>query len=177
MLTFKNIVLATDLSENSAAAAPYAVELARIYNGTIHVLYVSDDILYQSGSFADGSMGYDPETWMAVMREHWERLLREFAEKIRVHENIRVNPVLVHGYAPEEIVKFATEQRADCIVIATHGRTGLAHFFNGSVAEKVIRTSPCPVLTIRPATIIPHKDEDTDAVAASAIEKNEDIIL
>lgn len=177
MPNFKNIVLTTDLSVNSRAAIPYAIELASHYHGVIHVVHVSEDTLYQSGTYADGSMGYDPEAWVDMMRDYKARKLQEYATTIQSHPNVRINPVLLHGYAPGEIVKFALENEADCIIIATHGRTGLAHFFNGSVAEKVIRTSPCPVMTVRPDTIVPHNEEAEVSVKASPAIVRENTIL
>ena len=69
-------------------------------------------------------------------------------EKELVPRSISI--VMRHGHAATEIVKAARELNADLIVMSTHGRTGMKHVLLGSVTEKVVRMSPCPVLTVRP---------------------------
>ena len=63
---------------------------------------------------------------------------------------VEVTRQVVVGSPSHEIIKVAAAEKVDLIVIATHGRTGFSHLFMGSVAERVVRTAPCPVLTIRP---------------------------
>jgi len=64
-----------------------------------------------------------------------------------------VERFVVEGHPPTEIAHIAREMEADLIVMGTHGRTGMAHLFMGSVAERVVRTAPCPVLTLRAAAV------------------------
>jgi len=71
-----------------------------------------------------------------------------------VSRELHVRQIVVLGEAADEIVRMSEEQRVDLIVIATHGQTGWRHMVFGSVAEKVVRLAPCPVLTIR----APHKE-------------------
>jgi nucleotide-binding universal stress UspA family protein len=66
---------------------------------------------------------------------------------------VGVTRLVVVGSPSHEIVKVATAEKVDLIVIATHGRTGLSHLVMGSVAERVVRTAPCPVMTIRPVAV------------------------
>jgi nucleotide-binding universal stress UspA family protein len=66
-----------------------------------------------------------------------------------VSENLQVTRAVRHGVPYHEICKYCKEEKIDLIVLATHGRTGLAHLLLGSVTERVVRSSPCPVLTVR----------------------------
>ena len=154
MPSFKNIILTTDMSENATAAIPYAMELARQSSATVRVLYVFEDILHEFGSFADASMSYDPQAWLNATLAYREKQLHELVARIPRLENVKLVPVLLNGYASQQIVTLAAETQADCVVIATHGRSGFAHFLYGSVAEKVVRMCPCPVLTVRPKTVV-----------------------
>ena len=149
-ITFKKIVLTTDLSENAEAAAPYAVELARRQGGTIYLVHVFEDAPYYLG-VSDGFVGYDPAAWIKASFEERDQRLAVSAKELAKKEGLQVIPCLRQGNAVKEILALLEEQRTDCVVISTHGRTGLSHLFLGSVAERLVRLSPCPVLTVRPA--------------------------
>ncbi|HEY3320953.1 MAG TPA: universal stress protein [Planctomycetota bacterium] len=150
MIDFKNIVLTTDLSDNAAAAAPYAMEMARRFGGTIHLVSIFDDSLfYASPAAADGT-AIDPAEWMSISFQERERTLATLAESLAKEAGVPVKLVLRRGHAATEIVNVAKDVNADCVIIATHGRTGLAHFLFGSVVERIVRFCPCPVLSIRP---------------------------
>jgi len=174
MVTFKNIILSTDLSENAQAAAPFAVELARASGGTIHLLHVVEDVFYYSSMGIEGVMAQDPALLLAEISETRTAQLREAAASLPVTEHVRVIPVLKQGQAANEIVKYAREIKADCIVIATHGRTGFSHFIFGSVAEKVVRHSCCPVLSVRPQKIVPIQKRE--AVGAGVGQRDEVVL-
>jgi nucleotide-binding universal stress UspA family protein len=68
---------------------------------------------------------------------------------------VEVTRRVVVGIPYRKIVEVAEEEKSDLIVMTTHGRTGLSHLVMGSVAEKIVRTAPCPVLTIRPTAVTP----------------------
>lgn len=150
MITFKTILLTTDFSAYSDAAIPYAGELGRKYSGTIRLLHVFDDMPPAPGI---GSEIYMPFDWIDAARKERLARLANLVEKISMDEKVEVQPRLREGIAHQGIVDEAKECHADCIVIATHGRTGIPHFLFGSIAENVVRRSTCPVLTIRPAKI------------------------
>jgi nucleotide-binding universal stress UspA family protein len=147
MSTFKNVLLTTDFSASADAAIPYAADLARKFGGTIRLLYVFEDSALITGLPGEPVMTMD---WVASARTEREARLALLAEKIRKDESVECVPCLREGMGAAEIVKAAKELKSDCIVIATHGRTGFSHLMFGSVAEKVVRLSHCPVLTIRP---------------------------
>ena len=152
MSHFKSIVLTTDLSENAEAAAPYALELAAKFGSTVHLVHVFEDVLY-TGILADGSMGYNPALWLEETEKERKKRVQVLASSIEAPDNVRIIPHYLRGNPITEVLNFAKMNDVDCIVISTHGRTGFTHLLFGSVAEKIVRTSPCPVLTIKPSLI------------------------
>ena len=163
MPQFKTILLTTDLSENARAAAPYALDLASKYGGTVHLVHVFEDLMY-TGVMVDGNMGYDPTPFLEQAEKDKKAQLTALAASLSATApaGVRVLPVYIKGNANAEVLKYAAAQQADCIVMATHGRTGFSHLLFGSVAEKIVRTSPCPVLTIKPEHVAEaHKAAQT----------------
>ena len=150
MIGFKNIILTTDLSSNSEAARPYAVELARKFGATLHLLHVFEDAGYYHDAGINESIPMAPLEWIENAQAERKKRLNALAVDIEKVDGIKADAALRVGSAAREIIEHAIENKADCIVIATHGHTGFAHFLFGSTAEKVVRTSPCPVLTVRP---------------------------
>ena len=104
----------------------------------------------------DGSMGYDPTPFLEQAEKDKQAQLTALAASLSASApaGVRVLPVYIKGNANAEVLKYAAAHQADCIVMATHGRTGFSHFLFGSVAEKIVRTSPCPVLTIKPEHVV-----------------------
>lgn len=157
MIELKNILMTTDLSENANAAAPFAAELARRFSGRIQLIHVFEDVLYFPMVPEPGSYAFDPVGMMDSIRNEKNRQLKVAAKALGDKEHVEVTPVLLEGHPPTKIVKYAADQKADCLVVATHGRTGLSHLIFGSVAERLVRMSACPVLSIRPTKIVPGK--------------------
>ena len=146
MIAIRKILCPVDLSSCADHALAYAAELAEKFAAELTVLYAVPDIVTV---LPDGVMpvplaGPDATELIADGKT-------AVTEKLTALGTARLNPkVEVRiGSAEEEIIAVAKELPADLIVIGTHGRRGLTHFFLGSVAEKVVRTAPCPVLTVR----------------------------
>ena len=142
----RTVVVATDFSPTSDMAVEYGCELAASFGATVHLLHV-----VESPHLGPGGS----ELWGFSLPELVERL--EQSAKTRLAElmssrasTVSMIPVGRTGVAFVEIVRYAREQQADLLVIGTHGRGPIAHMFLGSVSEKVVRTAPCPVLTVRP---------------------------
>jgi universal stress protein A len=157
-MKFQHIVLPTDFSENADAAVPYAVDFAKRDGGKIYLVNVIDDALYLS-TIAEDAFGVAtaaPAEWTALLRKEHEANLESRAALLSASEGVEVVPMLRRGNAPMEIVKVADEVNAGAIVIATHGRSGLSHLVFGSVAERVVRHSTRPVLTVRPVKVPVH---------------------
>lgn len=151
MLEFKKIVLTTDLSPNSDAAEPYAVDLARKYGGTIHMLHVVVETVYYANAPGGEPMVLAaPAEWLNKAREEHINLLKSKAEALGASSGVPVVDVLRYGHAANEIVAYIKDEKPDLVVIATHGRTGISHLIFGSVAERVVRLSTSPVLCVHP---------------------------
>jgi nucleotide-binding universal stress UspA family protein len=147
MIAVKNVLVATDFGTASETALAYGRELARTFNATLHVLHAVDDVLGRAMS-AEGYAADVSEIQRAIERSARERLDAVVAADDR--RELHANVVLVTSVNPAQaIVTYAKEAAIDLIVLGTHGRGGMAHFFMGSVAERVVRTAPCPVLTVR----------------------------
>ena len=153
MPSFKAILLTTDLSENADAAVPYALELAHRFEGSIQLVHIFEDAAFYAAAASSEGMLVDPTEWITSSLRDRGAKLDALAKKLSASGKVPVTPVLRQGHAATEIVQAAKDLKVDCIAIATHGRTGLAHLVFGSVAERVVRMSPCPVLSVRPVEI------------------------
>ncbi len=140
---FMKIVAPTDFSETSREAVRYAMDLVAP-GGTILVCHVVDDVQLTYGYV--GVAVPPPELDRRVTDEA-QRELADFVPA-PVPEGVTVEQKVLHGSPYLGIVKMAKDRKADLIVMGTHGRTGLKHMLLGSVAEKVVRRAPCPVLVV-----------------------------
>lgn len=151
MKTLKNILVPTDCSEVSQCALKYAIQFSRKFETKLTLLMVTVSepltILNDYGYFS-------PELHQKLIVESDRRARADLEEfwKQEAIDDIKVELVNLKGDPFTEIVRFADESKIDLIIMGTHGRTGLKHMFMGSVAEKVVRYSPQPVLTVK------HKD-------------------
>ena len=145
MKDFKTILFATDFSESSDYAFQYAFALAKKFVARLLVMHVINEPVDLRGF-------YVPHISFEKLEEEIEEGAKKMMEKfcrthIREYDNFET--LIVPGIPYDEIIKKAAESSADLIVLGTHGRTGLDHVLFGSTAEKVVRKSPVPVMTIR----------------------------
>jgi len=148
MTTFaQNILVATDFSQASYLAIDAAALLAASLDAQITLLHVFDP-----APFASAALPMQPVDIVGNSRDMAERIqagLQELREA-RLKGVAKVDTKIVeHASAADGICQAARQLGSDLIVVATHGRTGLAHLLLGSVAENVVRNAPCPVLTLR----------------------------
>jgi nucleotide-binding universal stress UspA family protein len=145
MTTFKNILIPVDFSAQSNAALRLGSELAARFQSSITLLHVYELLPY--GLPSDYEM-YAPDLRQRVAARIEEELL---AAKRRAEAAgaASIETKAIEGYPAADIAKFAARGRFDLIVMGTHGRRGVQHALLGSVAERVVRTAPCPVLTVR----------------------------
>lgn len=146
MIDIKTILAPTDFSQHSEHAVRYACALAERLGATLHLIHVLSEIV---------PAGPDP-LLMPVMPPQFyqenEQRAKETLEAIPKAGWCRPPAVVTAvrwGSPVDAIVDYSRELSIDLIVIATHGRTGLSHVLLGSVAERIVREAPCPVLTIR----------------------------
>jgi universal stress protein A len=142
----QKILLPTDFSSYSSAAVRYACELADKYGAELHLLHTLE---IHPASVPDFGMGLALPRYVSESRAAAENGLAELIDP-QWSKSRTVVRVVREGSPVSEIVRYAREHEIDLIVMSTHGRTGLVHALMGSVAENVVRTAPCPVLTIRP---------------------------
>ena len=143
----KRIVCATDFSEQAVAAERQAVELARALGAELVLAHMGTDApLWREGFYTP-----DVRAVFEGQRKWAADTLAAKAEALAA-DGVAARVVVRVGLPWEEIVRLAAEERADMIVMGTRGRTGLDRLLLGSVAERVIRRAPCPVLTVRPDT-------------------------
>jgi nucleotide-binding universal stress UspA family protein len=146
MIRIKNVLVATDFSEPSAVALDYGRELARTYGAKLHVLHVVEDLRWRYATdMAPTALVGVQEDVEASAASRLDALVTD-----EDRQQLCAHTVALTAIAPSEaIVQYAKSEGADVIVMGTHGRNGLAHLFMGSVAERVVRLAPCPVLTVR----------------------------
>jgi universal stress protein A len=147
---FQRILCATDFSDTAEAAWEIACDLARTHRADLVLVHAFTELPVY------------PEVAVAGVQRVWEeqRLWVQQALDQRVGaaraRGVEARALFATGPAPETIVDTATEERADLIVIGTHGRTGLTRLVIGSVAERVVRIAPCPVLIVKPSPVREH---------------------
>ncbi len=146
MKRLRRIFHATDFSRASGAAFSEAVALARRDRARLFILHV----LLPASPFLAGDVNLPPSylELQARARRQAERRLEALLARAR-REGVRAQARLTGGAPAPDILRWARRKRADLIVIGTHGRSALGRFFMGSVAERVVRLSPIPVLTVR----------------------------
>ncbi len=148
---YRRILWPTDFSALAKAALPYAVDLAADSVAELVLLHVLTPPVAYAGPEIPGALwGELQQKNRVAAREE----LRRLAAQVK-RPKVRVHTVLAEGVPFDQILKVAKRLRCDLIVVATHGRTGLAHVVMGSVAENVVRRATCPVLTVRPPRIKP----------------------
>lgn len=146
-MLISKIIVPTDFSEYSFCALLYAIDLAEKWDSEIHLVYVLEEMLTLLNPDEHGESS---EKIKISNEEAARRKITELAENYSDESGLKIVPVLKTGVNHDEIIKYSRETGADLIVIATHGRTGILYTLLGSVAEKVIRFSKCPVLVVKP---------------------------
>ena len=146
MWRLKDILVPTDFGDASDAALDYARDLARSYSARLHVLHVADDVVARFAG--EGSMTFLPSALAEVDRAERVRTEAVLTDEDRALLHARAT-MLTSLPVAETIVDFAKNHAIDLIVMGTHGRRAVAHLLLGSVAERVVRMAPCPVLTVR----------------------------
>ncbi len=146
MIKIANILVATDFSDASAAALAYGRELARNYGATLHVIHAIDDIRWRY------SLDMTPVLMSGVQQSLEEAAQQQMKELLTDEDRHQLRATVHIEQAisiADAIVACAERIKASVLIIGTHGRSGLRHYFLGSVAERVLRTAQCPVLTVK----------------------------
>ncbi len=144
---FQKILVPLDFSDYTEEIMNVATRVAQKFSSTIHLLHVIPNMDY----FTPYESFLSAENLISVQRDIEREVERDMAEVAKNITNIPITKAIHTGVAFLEIIDYVRAEKIDLVVMGTHGRGGLEHILIGSVAEKVVRKSPCPVLTIRPA--------------------------
>jgi nucleotide-binding universal stress UspA family protein len=146
MILLNSVLVATDFGETSRAALDYGRNLAKAFGGTLHLLSVVDTAVAVSAAEFYSASNLETELVEEAQRGLDALLTTDDRERLHaVPAAVRAS-----GSVAAAIVEYAKQTHVDVIVVGTHGRGPIAHFFMGSVAEHVVRHAPCPVLVVRP---------------------------
>jgi nucleotide-binding universal stress UspA family protein len=144
MLPLESILYPTDFSENASQALPYLKKMAGCFGAKVYFLHVLETTLQA----ADMSWSAAPPVMDEKLEANAMERLRRLAQDSGLPED-QWNVAVTKGHPSLEITRYAREHGLGMIVMSTHGHSGLSHFLLGSVTERVVRKSPCPVLTVR----------------------------
>jgi universal stress protein A len=137
-MVLKNVLVTIEFDELTETTLVYARTLARALHSRLHVMHVMANTFLRP-------MSMDPAALPASISRQVDQRLTDDDR-----QTLQALPVVRMSDAPaDEIVRYAQENEIDLIVMGTHGRKGVAHMLLGSVAERVVRTAPCPVLTVK----------------------------
>jgi len=150
MVALKHVLVATDFGEPASVALDYGRELARLFGATLHVVHVVNDI----NGRALGLTGFPEQTPVLIDVQHeLQAAARETLARVITDDDRRrldVRTAVLTGLTPSvPLLDYAKDALVDLIIVGTHGRGAVAQFFMGSVAERLVRAAPCPVLIVR----------------------------
>lgn len=145
MKDVKKIICALDLSQHSGLVAEYAVALAKAFNAEIVAVYAAPALTQYVGFHVPPS---SIENFVGEIVAGAEKTMEDFVAEH--FQGVKATGKVVNGYAAEEILNLTATVGADLIIMGTHGRKGIDRILFGSVAEKIVKSSPVPVMTVRP---------------------------
>jgi nucleotide-binding universal stress UspA family protein len=155
-MRIQRVLVATDFSDSAGHAQAYGASLARQFQAELLLVHVVENL----------TVGYASDLFPVPMAEVFDEIsghakaeIARLAEQLR-SRGLNVRELVAQGKPSAEIVRVASEEQADIIVLGTHGKGMLDHALFGSTAERVIRKAPCPVLTCR---LHPKEEEEASA--------------
>jgi nucleotide-binding universal stress UspA family protein len=158
MLPLRAILVPVDFSEHSDSVFRLACSLARDHGARVYLLHV---LATPAAVYAGGMV-------LAVPNDNKDQAWNSLRQFQAPDPSISVEPRLAEGDAADAILRVIADLHCDLVVMGTHGRTGLGRLLMGSVAEKVVRRAPCPVLTVKiPPAAAPASGQAADAGAAA----------
>ena len=145
MDVFKKILFPVDLSEVSPKIVPYVREMAAKFDAEVHLLFVARILQHFTSIYVPHP---SVNKFEAEIVKGAEKRLQEFTEEY--FKDVPCKAKVVLGDAAEETLNYVRSEGIDLLIMGTHGRKGLEHILFGSVAERVVKNSPVPVLTVNP---------------------------
>ena len=144
----RRIMIPIDYSENSRAALAYGAELALGFGASLDIVHVWDRPTYLTDAVMVQHPGEAHKPIGELIRENAQRDMAEFLAEVSLPAGVSSSSRLVSGEPASALLAELKKGEHDLVVLSTHGRTGLAHLLLGSIAEKLVRLSPVPVLTV-----------------------------
>lgn len=145
MAEVKRIMCAVDFSEMSAKVAAYTQVLAKALNASVKVVYVAPSLSQYVGFHVPPT---SIENFVGEIVSGAEKTMDSFIQEN--FSEVDVQGTVLSGYAAEEILNYAADEKMGMIIMGTHGRKGIDRVLFGSVAEKIVKSASIPVMTIRP---------------------------
>ena len=139
----RRILVPVDFSEHSQKALRYALAFAAQFGAEVALVHIVEQMVYP------GDWMYPPLAVTDFSTEKRAEMIKRL-RALDAESGVKTQHVVRVGRAWQEVIEVAREQKADMIILATHGYTGLKHALLGSVAEKIVRHAPCPVLSVHP---------------------------
>lgn len=149
---FRSILVPVDYSEHSKASVRYAAELAKTVGASLRVVHVWDRPTYASDAVLVRRPGEEHCSLAELIQRNAESDMKDFLATLELDTDVNLTHELLSGDPAGKLIEELKTRRYDLVVLGTHGRTGLMHLLMGSVAEKLVRLSPVPVLTVPPAS-------------------------
>jgi nucleotide-binding universal stress UspA family protein len=148
MVTYKNVLYCTDFSERAKAALPFAIDIAKKYGATLHVIHVYQEPEHLAEYEISSQIKMDWIRLAQSLGTETEKKLNALCAEI----SQGVKPCqykMLRGKPHLEIIRYAKESSIDLIVLASHGLSGWEHVLFGSTAERILRESPCNVMVVK----------------------------
>ena len=152
-MTAQRLLVPVDCSEDANQALEYAIALARTLGARVILLHVMQSPPW-GGVDMDVTLPHAYSQFIQHLEAEVTHRMQACLERVTAR-GLEGEMAVVHGEPFQEILDTAKKQQVDLIIMGTHGRTGLQHVLLGSVAEKVVRLAPCPVLVVRQPTLVP----------------------
>lgn len=141
----EKILVPTDLSPLSLIALEYANSIAETYDAKVYLVYVCEQVPSEKKQKKFPEVREQFKEYKKKIRDDLKKIA---IEKLTLVEDVEI--VILQGNPYKEILKFVVDNGIGLVIIASHGRTGFSHLLMGSVAEKIVRYMPVPVLTVKP---------------------------
>ena len=155
MITLTSVLCPVDFSEPSTRALEYAAALARWYDAELTVMHAAGVPVGVPVAVQSGPVVPEPSGLAMARRLELRATLGRFVAPV-TNGQLKLDLQVRDGYPVDEIADLAQQAKPSLIVMGTHGRKGLQRFVLGSVAEKVIRVAPCPVMIVPPQVAVPQ---------------------
>lgn len=148
-MQIQKILFPIDFSESIGKVIPWAINFAKQFNATLCLVSITPDMSSFASFYAPHTniKGFQQEVLQGAETKMKELVGTRFKDVAKLESRVLI------GKPAEMIIELAHKEKADMIIMGTHGRTGLEKTIFGSVAEKVVKSAPCPVLTIRPGSV------------------------